>query len=105
MECCEFHKTWTKQACSQQPHTFISDDTLLTLAAIKEGLGVSILPCFMGDADPALIRYCEPDPVYNLGLWILLHPDLKRTARVLAFRDHMVNAIYEKRDLFEGKLP
>ena len=103
VECCGFHKTWTKQACGEQSHNFISDDTLLTLAAIKEDLGVSILPCFMGDADPALERYDEPDPAYNLGLWVLLHPDLKRTARVLAFRDHMTSAINDKKDLFEGK--
>lgn len=105
VDCCGFHKTWTKLACGEQSHNFISDDTLLTLAAIREGLGVSILPCFMGDADQALVRYCEPDPAYNLGLWVLLHPDLKRTARVLSFRNHMTNAINEQRDLFEGTCP
>lgn len=105
VDCCGFHKTWTKLACGEQPHNFICDDTLLTLAAIREGLGVSILPCFMGDADQALVRYCEPDPAYNLGLWVLLHPDLKRTARVLSFRNYMTNAINEKRDLFEGTCP
>ncbi len=103
VNCCKFHKAWTKQACGEQPHNFISDDTLLTLAAIKEDLGISILPCFMGDVDPALVRYCEPDPAYNLGLWILIHPDLKRTERVLAFRDYMINAVNENKDLFEGK--
>lgn len=105
VDCCDFHKTWTRQSCGEQSHQFISDDTLLTLAAIREGLGVSILPCFMADTDPLLERYCAPDPAYNLGLWVLLHPDLKRTARVLAFRDHMVNAIKEKTALFEGECP
>jgi len=104
VNCCVFHKTWTKQYCSHQSHNFYSDDTLLTLAAIKEDLGVSYLPCFLGDADPSLERYCEPDPQHDLGLWILLHPDLKRTARVLAFRDFMIQSIQEKRDLFEGRL-
>ena len=103
VDCCGFHKAWTKQACGEQPHNFISDDTLLTIAAIKEDLGVSILPCFMGDADQELVRYCDPDPAYDLGLWVLLHPDLKRTARVLTFRDHMISAINDKKDLFEGK--
>lgn len=102
VECCGFHKTWTKQLSSGLQHNFYSDDTQLTHSAIREGLGVSILPCFMGDSDPLLERYCDPDPAYNLGLWVLLHPDLKRTARVLAFRDHMVQAINEKKDLFEG---
>ena len=104
VDCCGFHKTWTKQACGETTHNFISDDTLLTLAAIREGLGVSILPCFMGDADPLLARYCEPDPAYNLGLWVLLHPDLKHTTRVLSFRDHMISAICDKKDIFEGNL-
>lgn len=105
VECCGFHVSWTKHLCDTQSHDFYSDDTLLTLAAIREGVGVSILPCFMGDADPLLTRVCDPDPAYNLGLWVLLHPDLKRTARVLAFRDHMVTAINEKRGLFEGHCP
>ena len=102
VECCGFHKSWTKRLDGGSPHHFYSDDTQLTHAAIREGLGVSILPCFMGDADPLLARYCDPDPAYNLGLWLLLHPDLKRTARVLAFRDHMEQSILEQKNLFEG---
>ena len=105
VDCCDFHKTWTRQSCGDQPHHFVSDDTLLTLSAIREGMGVSILPCFMADTDPLIERYCDPDPTFNLGLWVLLHPDLKRTARVLAFRDHMISAINEKRKLFEGDCP
>ncbi len=104
VECCGFHKTWTKQTCEDQFYQFFSDDTLLTLSAIREGMGVSFLPCFMGDADPLLERYCDPDPEFNLGLWILLHPELKRNARVLAFRDHMIKCIDEQSDLFEGKI-
>ena len=102
VECCSFHKSWTKQACGEQPHNFVSDDTLLTLSAIKQGVGVSYLPCFMGDSAPELERYCEPDAAHNLGLWILLHPDLKHTARVLAFRDHILKSIEDEKDLFEG---
>lgn len=104
VNCCAFHKTWTKQYCSNQSHNFYSDDTLLTLSAIREGLGVSYLPCFLGDADPLLVRFSEPSEQHNLGLWILLHPDLKRTARVLAFRDYMTRCIQEKQNLFEGRL-
>ena len=102
VNCCAFHKSWTRQYCSHQTHNFYSDDTLLTLSAIKEGLGVSYLPCFMGDVDPALERYCDPELQHDLCLWILLHPDMKRTARVLAFRDYMIKCIKEKRNLFEG---
>ena len=104
VNCCTFHKSWTKQHCTHQAHNFYSDDTLLTLSAIKEGLGVSYLPCFMGDAEPTLERYCNPEVQHDLGLWILLHPDMKRTARVLAFRDYMIKYIQDQRDLFEGQI-
>jgi DNA-binding transcriptional LysR family regulator len=105
VECCGFHQSWTKEACGGQRHNFYLDDTLLTKAALKEDLGVAYLPCFMGDTDPELERCCPPDPQLNLGLWLLFHPDMKRTARVLAFRNHLVEAIRSQRSLFEGRRP
>lgn len=104
VNCCQFHKSWTKQYSADLSHNFYSDDTLLTLAAIREGVGVSYLPCFLGDSDPLLERYCEPEQHHDLGLWILLHPDLKRTARVTVFRDYMIENIQQQRNLFEGIL-
>jgi DNA-binding transcriptional LysR family regulator len=103
VECCVFHKSWTKQASGDQPHRFFVDDTLLTQAALHEGLGISILPCFVGDLDPELVRYADPRPEWELGLWLLLDPDLKRTARVLAFREHMIEAIGARGDVFAGR--
>lgn len=103
VECCSFHRAWTKQACGERSHNFYVDDTLLTQSALREGMGLAILPCFMGDADPLLERYCDPESEWDLGLWVLLHPDLKRTARVLAFRDHMLEGIGAQSDLFRGQ--
>jgi len=104
VNCCQFHKSWTRQSCGAQAYRFYSDDTLLTLAALREGLGVSWLPCFMGDAEPTLARYSEPDAEHDLGLWILMHPDLRHTARVLALRDYIVREVQLKSAVFEGKL-
>jgi hypothetical protein len=48
------------------------------------------------------MRYRDPDPNHNLGLWLLLHPDLKRSARVLAFRNYMIDSVGEIEAVFEG---
>lgn len=104
-DCCGFHRSWTKKSCNNQAPNFSVDDTILTQAALREDLGIALLPCFMGDTDPELARYCDPDPELNLDLWVLFHPDLKRTKRVVVFRDHMANAIAAQGDLFEGKCP
>jgi DNA-binding transcriptional LysR family regulator len=103
VECCDFHKSWTKQACGQTLQNFYCNDVFLTLAAIREGLGVAYLPCFIRDENPELEQYCQPDPLHTLGLWILFHPNLKLTARVRAFRDHMSELINEIKPLFEGR--
>lgn len=105
IECCGFHMSWTKEACPEHRHNFFVDDTLLTLAALREGAGLAYLPCFMGDTDPALVRFCPPESQHELGLWLLYHRDLRRTKRVRLFREHMLKGVAEVAALFEGGAP
>lgn len=61
-------------------------DTLLGMyAAVREGIGAAILPCYLGDADPSLTRLGAPVPALAMDLWILMHPDLRGVARIRAF--------------------
>lgn len=103
VDCCDYHRAWTKQACPKAEHSFFVDDTALTAAALKEGLGVGYLPCFLGDTDPSLVRYREPEIKHNLGLWLLYHRDLRNTKRITVFREHMQREIMDLSELFEGK--
>lgn len=105
VDCCDYHRTWTKEACPEDRHAFCVDDTSLTVAALKEGLGVGYLPCFLGDTDPALTRYRPPDARHDLGLWLLYHRDLRATRRVTLFREHMQREIRDLVPLFEGAAP
>jgi len=105
VSCCGFHQTWTKKQSGPQQRNFCVDDTLLTLAAMKQQQGLAYLPCFLGDADPELERVCPPDPQMNLGLWLLVHPDLKETARVIAFCDYLIDAMRPREGLLAGRCP
>ena len=40
----------------------------------------------------------------DLDLWLLYHPDLKRTERVRVFRDFMTTEFDSIADLLEGRL-
>lgn len=102
VDCCDYHRTWTKQAWPQLVHSFCVDDTSLTVAALREGLGVGFLPCFLGDNEPSLVRYREPEKKHELGLWLLYHRDLKQTKRVTLFRQHMQREIEALSPLFDG---
>jgi DNA-binding transcriptional LysR family regulator len=45
--------------------------------AVADGIGHGILPCFMADPDPALVRLGGPEPVLIRELWMLIHPDAR----------------------------
>jgi len=105
IECCDYHISWTKDACPDHDHTFFVDDTLLTLAALEQGAGLAYLPCFMGDSMPSLARFCPPEQQHDLGLWLLYHRDLRRTKRVKLFRDHMLGEVAKAAPMFEGRTP
>ena len=59
------------------------------LAAARAGLGMSVLPCYLGENDARLSRVGGTIPSMATDLWILTHPDLRRTGRVRVFSDHV----------------
>jgi DNA-binding transcriptional LysR family regulator len=75
------------------------------LEAAKAGMGLAMLPCFMADSEPSLVRLPPGDPIADRDIWLLTHEDLRHTARVRRFLDFMADAILAKRDLIEGKRP
>ncbi|MEM9062952.1 MAG: LysR family transcriptional regulator [Pseudomonadota bacterium] len=62
---------------------------------VRSGLGVAALPCYLGDNDPQLLRVCEPDDAFTWDLWLLAHPDVRRSARVQAFFKFASSAIWQ----------
>ncbi|MDH3634619.1 MAG: LysR family transcriptional regulator [Gammaproteobacteria bacterium] len=61
--------------------------------AAEAGIGLALLPSFLGDASQTLTRLEFPTAELTTGLWILTHPDLVRSARVHAFIDHFSEAL------------
>lgn len=77
--------------------------TVLGLAeAIEAGIGIGAIPCLIGDAHPELRRLSEPRPDFSASLWLLTHPDLRRSARVRVFLDFVAAEITARRALIEG---
>lgn len=70
--------------------------------AIAVGIGIGPLPCVEGDADARLQRLGGLEPELHTDLWLLTHQDLRRSARVRAFMDHIAAAMQPLRPLFEG---
>ncbi len=64
---------------------------LITLAA--SGLGMAYLACNLGDRQPDLIRAPFQKPIPYRSIWLLLHRDLRNTARVRLFVDFLADRV------------
>lgn len=71
---------------------------LITLAA--SGLGMAYLACNLGDRHPGLIRAPFQKPMPYRSIWLLLHRDLKNTARVRLFVDFLADRVRSRRNEF-----
>lgn len=71
-------------------------------AACRAGLGLAILPAALADADSELKRVLPPEEVLSVELWLVVHRDLARTARVRAVMQFLAAAAADARRLQIG---
>lgn len=71
---------------------------LITLAAA--GMGMAYLSCNLGDRHPELVRAPFQKPLAYRSLWLLLHRDLRSTARIRIFVDFLADRIRNRRNEF-----
>ncbi|MDX9998392.1 MAG: LysR family transcriptional regulator [Phenylobacterium sp.] len=72
-------------------------------AAARSGLACAVLPCFLGDPDPLLERVEPGDPQLSLGLWLVVHRDLRSAPRVQAVLDFLADQAQVSRRLLAGR--
>jgi DNA-binding transcriptional LysR family regulator len=72
--------------------------------AVAAGLGQAYLPCMLGDLHPRLRRIGPAERELDEQLWVLTHPDIRRSDRIRRFMMHCINAIRRNRGLIEGTL-
>ncbi|NRA83931.1 MAG: LysR family transcriptional regulator [Gammaproteobacteria bacterium] len=61
---------------------FRSTSVISQFSAVEQGLGVAILPCFLADKSPALVRVLMDDIDLYRSFWIAAPSDRMRLARV-----------------------
>lgn len=70
-----------------------NNSMLGTLSAVKAGVGVAPLPTTLGDAEETLIQVLPPVRELTRSWYLLTHPDLRRTPRIAAFVDQVLDDI------------
>jgi DNA-binding transcriptional LysR family regulator len=97
---------WLNAIAPDAAFVYRTSSLVNQLQAAKAGIGLAVLPCYLGDPEPGLAR-ALPDPLPDLAreLWLVTHSDLKRTARVRAFFDIVGTGLAADKALFEGREP
>jgi DNA-binding transcriptional LysR family regulator len=93
---------WKKKEQAREKTVFSSSLTLTAINAAKQGMGVILLPCFLGDRDKSLKRVGEPLKQLANELWVLTHPDLRHTARVRALMMFIYESLSPLQHEFSG---
>lgn len=83
---------------------FRSNSMLARCSAVRNGMGVGFLPCFVADGERELVRLGDVVPEASATLWILVHPDLRRNARVRAFVEHAHAELLRLEDRLAGEV-
>ncbi len=94
---------WKKKAHGEARTLFSSSLSMAVMNAVAEGMGVTMMPCYLADKDKRLVRVTDVIEPLTLELWLLTHPDLRHTARVKALMAYLYDELKRDADLFEGK--
>ncbi len=93
---------WLRARVPAERIVYRASSLLALRAAARAGVGVAPLPCYLAEADPELRRVAAPLPEMESSLWLITHPDLRRSARVRAFLDFMGARLVSLRDRLEA---
>jgi len=95
--------SWLEAAVPAAAIVYRTNSLINQLSAAKAGIGLAILPCYLGDGEPGIARAMrEPIKALERELWIVTHADLKGTARIRAFLEVVGDGLMAQRKLFAG---
>jgi DNA-binding transcriptional LysR family regulator len=81
---------------------FRTTDAEAQIVAVRQGLGMATLPCFVGDADQTMVR-APNTPLRMFGtLWLLTQGETRKTKRVRLFTEYISRRLAAYAPLLAG---
>ena len=95
--------SWLAERVGDRRPRVRANRVALQLEAVRAGAGLGLLPCFVGDAEPALERLSAPIADLAIDCWLLYHPDLRTVGRVRRVSEWIRTAFREARPELQGR--
>ena len=93
---------WLRQVAPNAYVVARNNSVLGLVASAKAGVGLAPLPTALGDAEPDLVRVLGPIPELTRIWRVLTTPELRRTPRVAALFDFLVDEVEALRPIITG---
>jgi DNA-binding transcriptional LysR family regulator len=87
---------WLQAMAAGQEIVLRTNDLENQAAAARTGVGLAVLPQFLGDPDPRLERYDVAPAPPSREVWLLVHRDLRQTPLVRAVLEFLTDCIKAK---------
>jgi DNA-binding transcriptional LysR family regulator len=84
---------------------FRTTDGEAQLGAARHGLGITALPCFVGDADALLVRVPGTELQMHGTLWLLTQGETRKTKRVRLFTEFVFRRLAAYAPRLAGRSP
>lgn len=94
--------TWLHEIAPDAEFVARNNSVLGLVSAAKSGVGIAPLPIALGDAEPDLVRVLGPIPELTRAWRLLAHPDQRRSRRVSAFFDFIVEEVDSLKPILTG---
>lgn len=96
---------WLKEHGHWSRAVFFANSLHTLALAVANGVGLAVLPCYLADGDPRLVRLGKPLDDLASDLWLLTHVELRRTARMRALSEFLAREMRALAPLFRGEMP
>ena len=93
---------WLQEQLGRRPEIRVNN-WLVLHEAVRVGSGLAVLPCYLGDQDPALRRVGGGLAEVSTDQWRLVHRDLRALPRGRAVMEALVELFQRHRSLLEGR--
>jgi DNA-binding transcriptional LysR family regulator len=77
------------------------DNPLIQLKAAANEVGIAELACFLGDSSRELVRIWPDEPPARRTAWLVIHQDMRRSARIRVVSASIGEAFRRQRKTLE----
>lgn len=92
---------WVRALSGGAAPRLVSNLSMGLAEAARSGLGIAVLPRYMGDADRTLTRVPAPDAPSE-SIWLTVHEDARHSPRVRAVMDYLIACVKSDSALLAG---